>query len=71
MTIAWRQRDWARTFRARSHPLLGQVLLDEIIPEALRRGVHMLALILDNCTTHAPKQLEQWLKDQIRATGGY
>jgi hypothetical protein len=39
-------------------------LLEVIIPEALRRGVHTLALILDNGTTHAPKQLEQWLKEQ-------
>jgi hypothetical protein len=30
-------------------------------PEALRRGVHTLALILDNVSTHAPKQLEGWL----------
>lgn len=40
-------------------------LLEVIIPEALRRGVHTLALILDNGPTHAPKQLEQWLKEQI------
>src|SRR2546425_9741595 len=29
-----------------------------IIPEALRRKVHTVTLILDNGTTHAPKQLE-------------
>ncbi len=28
-----------------------------LIPEALRRGIHTLALILDNGPTHAPKQL--------------
>jgi transposase len=39
-------------------------LLEVIIPEALRRGVHTVALILDNGTTHAPKQLEQWLQEQ-------
>lgn len=44
-------------------------LLQVIIPEALRRRVHTLALILDNGTTHAPKQLEQWLQDQIKSHG--
>jgi transposase len=44
-------------------------LLAVIIPEALRRGVHTLALILDNGTTHAPKQLERWLKEQIESHG--
>lgn len=44
-------------------------LVEVIIAEALRRGVHTLALILDNSTTHAPKQLEQWLKEQIQAQG--
>jgi len=34
-------------------------LLAVVIPEALRRGIHTLALILDNGTTHAPKQLER------------
>jgi hypothetical protein len=32
-----------------------------IIPEALNRQMHTVELILDNGTTHAPKQLEQWL----------
>ena len=36
-------------------------LLEVIMPQALRRGVHTLAVILDNGPTHAPKQLEQWL----------
>jgi hypothetical protein len=40
-------------------------LLTVIIPEALRRGVHTLAIILDSGTTHAPKQLESWLQAQI------
>jgi transposase len=39
-------------------------LLQVIIPEALRRKVHTLFLILDNGTTHAPKQLEAWLQEQ-------
>lgn len=41
-------------------------LLQVIIPEALRRGVHTLKLILDNGTTHAPKRLENWLQEQIQ-----
>ena len=36
----------------------------QIIPEALRRGVHTVTFILDNGTTHAPKQLEGWLREQ-------
>lgn len=41
-------------------------LLQVIFPEALRRQVHTLILILDNGTTHAPKQLENWLQEQVR-----
>lgn len=41
-------------------------LLQVIFPEALRRKVHTLILILDNGTTHAPKQLEAWLQEQVR-----
>ena len=44
-------------------------LLRVIIPEALRRGVHTVALILDNSSTHAPKQLKAWLQAQIEANG--
>ena len=33
-----------------------------IIPEALGRSMHTVELILDNGTTHAPKQLEHWLQ---------
>jgi len=40
-------------------------LLDVIIPEAIRRGVQILKLIVDNGPTHAPKQLEHWLQQQI------
>jgi transposase len=40
-----------------------QAFLQEvIIPEALRRQKHTVYLILDNGTTHAPKQLERWLQ---------
>ena len=35
-----------------------------IIPEALRRKVQTVTFILDNGTTHAPKQLERWLREQ-------
>jgi len=41
-----------------------------IIPEALRRKVHTVTLILDNGTTHAPKQLEGWLREQEQACEG-
>lgn len=44
-------------------------LLEGLLPEALRRGVHTLKLILDNGTTHAPKQLEPWLQEQIQLNG--
>jgi transposase len=44
-------------------------LLQVVIPEALRRGVHTLKLILDNGPTHAPKQLERWLQEQVRLNG--
>jgi transposase len=42
----------------------------EIIPEALRRQVQTVVLILDNGTTHAPKQLEGWLRSQEQACEG-
>lgn len=34
-----------------------------IIPEALRRKAATVIFILDNGTTHAPKQLERWLRE--------
>src|SRR5437588_3559223 len=42
----------------------------EIIPEALRRKVRTVRFILDNGTTHAPKQLERWLGEQEAACDG-
>lgn len=42
----------------------------EIIPEALRRQAHTVTLILDNGTTHAPKQLTGWLLEQEHACEG-
>ncbi len=44
-------------------------VLDTIIPEALRRGVHTVKLILDNGPTHAPKQLQAWLDSQAQQQG--
>jgi hypothetical protein len=38
-----------------------------IIPEALRRGIHTIKLVLDNGPTHAPKKLQDWLQAQIQA----
>src|SRR5258707_4369009 len=35
-----------------------------LIAEACRRGVHTIALILDNGSTHAPKRLVPWLEEQ-------
>jgi hypothetical protein len=34
-----------------------------LVPEAHRRGVQTVALILDNGPTHASKQLPQWVKE--------
>jgi transposase len=44
-------------------------LLEAVLPEALRRGVYIVALILDNGPTHAPKQLERWLEEQAQGRG--
>jgi transposase len=42
---------------------------DTVVPEARRRGVQRIGLILDNGPTHAPKQLERWLQEQAAAQG--
>lgn len=42
-------------------------LEEVIIPEALRRKVKTVILILDNGPTHAPKQLARWLEEQALA----
>ena len=34
-----------------------------LVPEAHRRGVHQINLILDNGSTHASKQLPQWISE--------
>jgi hypothetical protein len=51
------------TFRDRKRFMDFQTFLQQtIIPEALSRQIHAVELILDNGTTHAPKQLGQWLQ---------
>jgi hypothetical protein len=35
-----------------------------VLPEARTRGVKTIALVLDNGTTHASKQLPQWVNEQ-------
>jgi transposase len=59
------------TCRSRKRFVDFQTFLQQvIIPEALRRKVHTVTLILDNGTTHAPKQLEGWLREQEQACDG-
>ncbi|GHO61169.1 hypothetical protein KSC_000610 [Ktedonobacter sp. SOSP1-52] len=41
-----------------------------ILPEAQRRNVQRVILIMDNGPTHAPKQLAQWLEEQASALDG-
>lgn len=38
-----------------------------LVPEARRRGMHTIGLMVDNGTTHAPKQLERWLQEPALA----
>lgn len=44
-------------------------LLEVLVPEAIRRGVRHIYLILDNGSTHAPKQLQQWLNHKQKEEG--
>ncbi len=39
-------------------------ILEVLVPEAKRRGVRHIYLILDNGSTHAPKQLSDWLNQK-------
>jgi hypothetical protein len=41
-------------------------LQETLVPEARRRGVQQVALVVDNGPTHAPKQLERWVQEQAR-----
>jgi hypothetical protein len=47
----------------------GGFISNVLVGEAQRRAVHTVALILDNGTTHAPKQLESWLREQAAKQG--
>jgi hypothetical protein len=40
-----------------------------LVPQAQQRGVQTVALIVDNGPTHAPKQLEGWLREQTIKQG--
>ncbi len=44
-------------------------VLEVLVPEAIRRDVRHIYLILDNGPTHAPKQLQQWLNQQQQEAG--
>ena len=44
-------------------------LLEVLIPEAIRREVRHIYLILDNGSTHAPKQLQAWLNQKQQEKG--
>lgn len=44
-------------------------ILEVLVPEALRRGVRHIYLILDNGSTHAPKQLQTWLNQKRQDEG--
>ena len=47
-----------------------QAFISEVlVPEAKRRGVQKVGLIVDNGPTHAPKQLERWLQQQASRQG--
>lgn len=41
-----------------------------IIAEARRRGVQTVALVLDNGSTHAPKQLPRWIQELATMSEG-
>lgn len=44
-------------------------LTETLVPEARRRRVQQVALVLDNGSTHAPKQLERWVQAQEQQWG--
>jgi transposase len=58
---------YGQTFARKRFVDFQAFLLESIIPEAIRRGVHRVKLVLDNGTTHAPKQWESWLEAQCQA----
>ncbi|WP_414586735.1 hypothetical protein [Scytonema sp. PCC 10023] len=44
-------------------------LLEVLIPQAIRRSVRHIYLILDNGSSHAPKQLQTWLNQKQQEEG--
>jgi hypothetical protein len=42
------------------------LITQTILPEALRRQVKRVVLIMDNGRTHAPKQLQNWLNEELK-----
>lgn len=42
-----------------------QFLLQAVLPEAEKRRIHTIAMVLDNGSTHAPKRLEQWWQEEM------
>jgi hypothetical protein len=45
-----------------------QAFLEQVlVPQARRRGVQRVALVLENGPPHAPKQVERWLQAQTQA----
>lgn len=61
------EQKYAKTAERKRFVDFQAFLTQTIIPEALRRGVHTIKLILDNGPTHAPKQLQTWLQVQVEA----
>lgn len=41
-------------------------ITETLLPEAVRRKVKRLVLIMDNGRTHAPKQLQKWLDQALK-----
>ena len=55
---------FGQTFNRKCFVDFQAFLLACLVPEAVRRGVKEVKLILDNGSTHAPKQLQTWLDTQ-------
>lgn len=57
---------FGQTFNRKRFVDFQTFLLETLVPEAIRRGVCTVKLVLDNGTTHAPKQLQVWLDKQAQ-----
>jgi hypothetical protein len=44
-------------------------ITETLLPQALKRKVKRVVLILDNGRTHAPKQLQNWLDEEMARRG--